>query len=980
MPRARHCAKFREHENMPDTTSLPSARLPDPGVNYAVARASIPAPIDIALLRRAAAWQPASTRHWRRLGTACARAGRHGDAAEAFTHASRLDPDDPYARIGLIHALVDTGRCLDALAACHEALEALPADPAHPAHPARPALRHAQERALLHANLAEHATDTQHAQDTCIESGAGHADICDDTDDADDASLPSPCFKVGLVWTDYSAHSGAPPRSLPLSAFAALAGIPGAVFFALQTGPAAQERTQPPHAMDWVDLCDTRAAPADMAGTLAGMDLLICPNGDFADTAARLGLPVWILVPSGVPDTSEQEDFPCHPGIKVFRQTRRGDWTTVMERVAATLAGAIRESNAAVPDPVRDALLHTSIALAEYRYGTAEDGCRRALAAAVTVTPELIRGLHAFVDKTRRHQLLDALEARIDGVSARDRFWFDDLRALMLAEKGEHELAWGMWERLLARGAPAPAAWMHYGAALHAGKQWKRAADMWKRALALHPDAPLLNQMAADAFKESGDAATAAACLRRAAETSPQLHDVRAKLGVMLREQGSIAEASTHLQAALLIDPEQPWVWDQMGYLLKQFEKKYTAAKLCFLRSLALKRTPYALMQLGICHYELGEYEEALPCFDRYLLFKPGEKDILRRRADCLYYLARLEESLPAYVQTAACNGFDDDARRQLLRRIPNIALSIRNLDEGYRLAKLHWDKRVLAKPEWNGEPLEGKTILVYQSNGYGDSLQYVRLLHRLKPARVIYAVWPGLVRLFKTAQGIDELHNLFDLSLDQIDYDYQINDYGLSGMLATHPDRYDTREPGVQSVPYLATDPALVEQWRERLADDTGFKIGIAWSGNSQHGLNRFRSSTLADWLPLADIPGVSLYNMQRNEACADIYRHPHMQVRDFSGAWTDFADAAAMLSQLDLVISIDSAPAHLAGAIGKPVWLLLAWRGIDWRWPLNGDRTPWYPATRIFRQRPEQSWHDVLAAVKEELAKTMAAGLRLT
>jgi tetratricopeptide (TPR) repeat protein len=972
MPRARHGAKFREHENMPDTPSLPSVRLPEHGATFGTtfgaARASVAAAIDIALLRRAAAWQPVSARHWRRLGAACARAGRHGDAAEAFTHASRLDPDDPYARIGLIHALIDTGRCLDALTACHEALDALPANPAQTAHPARPALHRAQERALLRA------------QDMCIAPGTGHADIGDDAGLADDASLPLPGFKVGLVWADDAAHSGAPPHALPLSAFAALAGIPGAVFFALQTGPAARERAQPPHAMDWVDLCDTRATPADVAGMLAGMDLLICPDGDFAHTAAGLGLPVWMLAPAAASGTDEREDFPCHPGIKVFRQTRRGDWTTVMERVAAALAGAIRETNAAAPDPVRDALLHASIALAEYRYGAAEDGCRRALAAAGAITPELIRGVQAFFAKTRRHQLVDALDARNNAVSARDRFWFDNLRAVMLTEKGEHELAWGTWERLLARGAPAPAAWMHYGASLHAGKHWQRAADMWHRALALHPDAPLLNQKAADAFKEVGDAAAAAACLRRAAEVSPQLHDARAKLGLMLREQGSIAEASTHLQAALLIDPEQPWVWDQMGYLLKQFEKKYAAAKLCFLRSLALKRTPYALIQLGICHYELGEYEEALPCFDRYLMFKPGEKDTLRRRADCLYFLARLEESLPAYEQTAACDGFDDDTRRQLLRRIPNIALGIRNLDEGYRLAKLHWDKRVLAKPEWNGEPLEGKTILVYQSNGYGDSLQYVRLLQRLKPARVIYAVWPALVRLLKTAPGIDELHSIFELSLDQIDYDYQINDYGLSGMLAMHPDRYDTREPGVQGVPYLATDPVLVEQWRKRLAGDTGFKVGIAWAGNPQHGLNRFRSSSLADWLPLADIPGVSLYNVQRNEACADIYRHPHMQVRDFSGAWTDFADAAAMLSQLDLVISVDSAPAHLAGAIGKPVWMLLAWRGVDWRWPLTGERTPWYPATRIIRQRQEQSWHDVLAAVKEELAKTTAAGLRLT
>jgi tetratricopeptide (TPR) repeat protein len=896
----------------------PAAAAALPADDRHLVPAAEPSTQPIAMLCHALAWQPNSAEHWRQLGQAYAESGRRHDAIVSFRHALRIAPHDDVARTGLARALTDSGRSIEAIQVCHDTRLAAP------------------------AVRAEAASAT-----------------------AEQPTLQPDNLKVGLVWADDSNHSDALLRSLPLSAFAALAGMPGVTFYALQSGAAAHAVVQPPEGLDFIDLSNVRAASAD-AAALARMDLVICPDCETADLAAALGRPVWIMLPAQGQRPRGGEQLARLPSIRLFRQARRGDWSTVLQQIECALTALLNESPPACP--TRRALLQAAAAQADYRYGEAEQLLRQALNTAPAVTPELIRALQSFMARTQRHQLLDALDARRNAVSPAAAFWLDDLRATALARKGDRELAYGMWEKLIASGAPALPVYMHFGAALHDAKDYKRATEVWKKALALFPHAPLLNTQAARSHRENGEPAKAIRCLKRAVGVSPLDPEAHATLGVMLREQNSIAEAKQHFDIALHLDPNQGGVWDQLGYLLKDLEHAYRSAKVCFQRSLELNPGLYAMRNMATIHLELGEYEEAARLSEQVLLLQADDKDAHLTRANALFYLGRLSESVQAYEATVALNAHDEETTQFMKFRIAGTYLCLQDYEKGYGLTKTHWKRRVFDKPEWNGESLEGKTLLLYQSNGFGDTMQFLRLAPLLKPARLVCAIWPKLVPLFRGLPGLGEVHSIFDLDLNKIDFDYHINDYSLPRMFNVHPKNNPVETP------YLSADPLLVRKWRDRLAGDTGFKIGIIWSGNKAHAMNHFRSSTLADWLPLAEVPGISLYNLQYNEADVEIYDHPQLRIRDVSRAASNFVEAAALMSTLDLVISVDSAPAHLAGALGRPVWLLLAARGVDWRWSGLDSSVPWYPSMRLFRQMPEQSWRDTLQQVAEELVKLLA------
>jgi ADP-heptose:LPS heptosyltransferase len=173
--------------------------------------------------------------------------------------------------------------------------------------------------------------------------------------------------------------------------------------------------------------------------------------------------------------------------------------------------------------------------------------------------------------------------------------------------------------------------------------------------------------------------------------------------------------------------------------------------------------------------------------------------------------------------------------------------------------------------------------------------------------------------------------------------------------------------------IPYVHPDPALVETWRQRLQGET-LRVGIAFGGSSEHGLNRWRSIPLAQIAPLANLEGTTFYSLQMGEPAEQLKSlQPTARLIDLQNDQQDFADTAAIVANLDLVISVDTAVAHLAGAMGKPVWVLLH-NAPDWRWLLKREDSPWYPTARLFRQSTHGNWQDVLASVERELRKLLA------
>ncbi|MFV1977194.1 MAG: glycosyltransferase family 9 protein, partial [Candidatus Scalindua sp.] len=299
------------------------------------------------------------------------------------------------------------------------------------------------------------------------------------------------------------------------------------------------------------------------------------------------------------------------------------------------------------------------------------------------------------------------------------------------------------------------------------------------------------------------------------------------------------------------------------------------------------------------------------------------------------------------------------------------VLLLTENFKQGWQ--EYEWRLRIkgrtpktLLKPLWDGSSLNGKSILVYTEQGFGDSIQFVRYLPMVKAqnGRVIVECQQSLCRLLKNCDGIDEIiektHN--DEAPMQIDVHVPL--LSLAGI-------FDVNMDSISSyVPYIKPDPVLVSEWNTILDHDSNFKVGIVWASDPKNkNIYHKKSCKLNDFESISGIPGLSFYSLQKGPASAEVHNSPKgMKIISLDNELNDFADTAAVIANLDLVISVDTAVAHLTGAIGKPVWTLLPFAS-DWRWLLKHKDSPWYPSMRLFRQYQPGDWGGVFDKVKQAL-----------
>jgi hypothetical protein len=270
-----------------------------------------------------------------------------------------------------------------------------------------------------------------------------------------------------------------------------------------------------------------------------------------------------------------------------------------------------------------------------------------------------------------------------------------------------------------------------------------------------------------------------------------------------------------------------------------------------------------------------------------------------------------------------------------------------------------------LRRPLWDGGSLVGRTILLYADHGLGDSLQFVRYAPLVKErgGRVIAACQKPIARLLVSCPGIDAVFAEGEL----------VPDFDVYAPLMSLPKILGTTLASVPaSVPYLTPDPSLVADWKHALDPPAGFAVGIAWQGNPRYRKDRQRSVPLAVFEPLARIAGVRLFSLHKGfgiEQLADI--QGRFEVTDL-GSRCDLTDVAAVMQSLDLVIAPDTALAHLAGAVGVPVWVALSFV-TDWRWLVERTDSPWYPTMRLFRQKTWGNWDEVFERMATSLRKTV-------
>jgi tetratricopeptide (TPR) repeat protein len=422
----------------------------------------------------------------------------------------------------------------------------------------------------------------------------------------------------------------------------------------------------------------------------------------------------------------------------------------------------------------------------------------------------------------------------------------------------------------------------------------------------------------------------AAESFERAIALKPDFFQAHSGLGIVLHAQGRLDQAVAEYQRALELQPDLPETHDRLGSALARLGDLPGAEGHCRQALALAPKFAGAHNNLGSVLRMEGKFAEAAAEFEQALALEPGFFKAQVGAATCYLIQGDFQRGWPAYEARLKGPGF---------RRNHNL-------------------------PRWSGERLSDKTLLLVAEQGLGDTIQFVRYARAFKAqgARIVLAVQPPLGRLLAGLPDVDEL---FLIDAGRI---WPRADFHLP--LLSAPAVLGTDEASIpRGVPYLAANPALADQWRGELAGLEAYTIGIAWQGARGCSLEPWRSIPLAQFRPLAELPGVRLVSLQKGFGVEQLATAEFPLV-DFSnrmdGAAGPFVDSAAILASLDLVVTSDSAIAHLAGALGRPVWVALQFAP-DWRWLLDRDDSPWYPTMRLFRQTTPDDWPEVFGRIAE-------------
>ena len=459
----------------------------------------------------------------------------------------------------------------------------------------------------------------------------------------------------------------------------------------------------------------------------------------------------------------------------------------------------------------------------------------------------------------------------------------------------------------------------------------------------------------------------ALAALRQAATLAPDSPETHNDLGVLLDENGLSEQALDAFGRALALNPRFAEAMSNLGLALTHLNRPQEALPLHD-AALALKPDfAAALFNRAEALSALGRFEEALAGFDRAAQLQPGYFHALVRRADMLGYLRRVDEARAGYVQAQAIAVSDEP----VAFRLSFCLLRMGRYEEGLTLYEQRWlgplkaAKVELPQPLWLGRtPVEGKTVLLHSEQGHGDTLmmlRYAPLLVR-RGAKVILSVQPPLERLAAAVEGV----------LTVVPQDTPLPPHDLHIPMMSLPLAFATRPDTIPGELYLRAPEAERGRWAQRLGPARRARVGLCWSGSAGQKDDRWRSIPLEQLRPLFDIDA-DLYALQTEIRDADRETLRASPIEDLSAELDSYADTAAVMEAMDLVITVCTSAANLACGLGRPTLVMLGAMA-DWRWGLDAHASPWQPTARLFRQAAVSDWAEVIAAVRAEAEARLA------
>ncbi|MBO1349440.1 MAG: tetratricopeptide repeat protein [Hormoscilla sp. GUM202] len=495
---------------------------------------------------------------------------------------------------------------------------------------------------------------------------------------------------------------------------------------------------------------------------------------------------------------------------------------------------------------------------------------------------------------------------------------------VVLCSLGHKEQALACYEKAISINPNCADAYYNAAKIMEEQNRRKEAIAYCKKAIAIKPKAEFYNQLGIY-YQGCKKLAEAAKQYEQAIALNPNYPEAICNLGAILQKQGKIAEAIGQYRQALAIKPDDPGAYNRMGTAWQE-QGKLAEAIACYQKAIALKPDlASAYSNLGIALQEQLKLQEAMSYYRHAIALKP---DAVKAHMALGELLLLLQDLSQGFVEYEWC----------------------------WHVKSEFFPEQFLGKPFWDGSPLAGKTILLHTEQGYGDGIQFVSyapLVAQRGAGKVILETYPALRRLLTTAPGVQEVVvkgeplPAFDVQVPLMSLPRILNT-----TIETIPDR----------IPYLYAEEKDTVKYSGLLRTEGEVKVGIVWSPSDKAPKKRFCPVSL--FLELSQIPGISLYSLQKEHT--DILDGAPIQ--DLRELLHDFADTAAVISQLDLVISVDTSVAHLAGALGKPVWVLLPFSP-DWRWFLDRSDSPWYPTMRLFRQQQPGDWSELFARVKSAL-----------
>ena len=441
-------------------------------------------------------------------------------------------------------------------------------------------------------------------------------------------------------------------------------------------------------------------------------------------------------------------------------------------------------------------------------------------------------------------------------------------------------------------------------------------------------------------------------------------------LGVILNGAGQYEDATASLQKAISLRPQHRESYNNLGLVYLK-TGLLPQAHSCFQKAISLDQCfVEAHYNLGIVNKKRRLFDQALVCFEKAIELRPNHARALNNAGGIHLVRGRVANAM-AYFRKAIEQRSDFASARM------NLAMALLltgNLQEGW--AQYEWRLAVdgpqrvypfrFSIKRWDGIAFKNKTLLVHDEQGFGDTVQFIRYLPMVKAlgGRVLFETRAPLIPLLKNAVGIDSIIERSSDGPAEKDVDLFIPLLSLPFVFQT------TSESIPKCTPYVFADGQRIARWRHRIQGH-GLRVGIAWSGSPTHHRDAERSLSPTALEPLFAIKGVNFYGLQKQmDPERDRIAIESEAVDCLDQDLMDFADTAAVIDSMDLVISVDTAVAHLAGAMGKRVWCLLPYSP-DWRWGLNTPHTPWYPSMRLFRQPESGDWASVLTQVHQALTR---------